>query len=123
MIILYLVFSFFFFKQKTAYEMRISDWSSDVCSSDLMQDRIELPGTAPGRYGAAGFDGSQRLYHVLQIKTLRPVHGAGIADGGNRLPILHRAGIECIGRNAALFKLNKGQVIARRIGDDLAAIA
>src|SRR3546814_8503154 len=29
------VSSFFFFKQKTAYEMRISDWSSDVCSSDL----------------------------------------------------------------------------------------
>src|SRR3546814_8329951 len=28
-------FIFFFFKQKTAYEMRISDWSSDVCSSDL----------------------------------------------------------------------------------------
>src|SRR3546814_8884974 len=28
-------FPFFFFKQKTAYEMRISDWSSDVCSSDL----------------------------------------------------------------------------------------
>src|SRR3546814_1081976 len=28
---------FFFFKQKTAYEMRISDWSSDVCSSDLRQ--------------------------------------------------------------------------------------
>src|SRR3546814_10350823 len=28
-------FCFFFFKQKTAYEMRISDWSSDVCSSDL----------------------------------------------------------------------------------------
>src|SRR3546814_6138147 len=28
--------SFFFFKQKTAYEMRISDWSSDVCSSDLI---------------------------------------------------------------------------------------
>src|SRR3546814_10526695 len=31
---IYVVF-FFFFKQKTAYEMRISDWSSDVCSSDL----------------------------------------------------------------------------------------
>src|SRR3546814_7859561 len=30
-----LVFCFFFFKQKTAYEWRISDWSSDVCSSDL----------------------------------------------------------------------------------------
>src|SRR3546814_18350637 len=31
-------FFFFFFKQKTAYEMRISDWSSDVCSSDLRTD-------------------------------------------------------------------------------------
>src|SRR3546814_7346888 len=30
-------FYFFFFKQKTAYEMRISDWSSDVCSSDLIR--------------------------------------------------------------------------------------
>src|SRR3546814_3153003 len=30
------VLLFFFFKQKTAYEMRISDWSSDVCSSDLL---------------------------------------------------------------------------------------
>src|SRR3546814_8197574 len=34
--------TFFFFKQKTAYEMRISDWSSDVCSSDL-------PAWLPGR--------------------------------------------------------------------------
>src|SRR3546814_10318856 len=33
--------SFFFFKQKTAYEMRISDWSSDVCSSDLVQHAAE----------------------------------------------------------------------------------
>src|SRR3546814_3550035 len=38
---------FFFFKQKTAYEMRISDWSSDVCSSDLPRpqakgDRIRI---------------------------------------------------------------------------------
>src|SRR3546814_4868571 len=31
------VFECFFFKQKTAYEMRISDWSSDVCSSDLFR--------------------------------------------------------------------------------------
>src|SRR3546814_5152027 len=33
---------FFFFKQKTAYEMRISDWSSDVCSSDLYQPQFAL---------------------------------------------------------------------------------
>src|SRR3546814_1402231 len=34
-----IVVIFFFFKQKTAYEMRISDWSSDVCSSDLRKIR------------------------------------------------------------------------------------
>src|SRR3546814_8458478 len=41
---------FFFFKQKTAYEMRISDWSSDVCSSDLIDPsstnknvRVDVP--------------------------------------------------------------------------------
>src|SRR3546814_3742307 len=33
---MYCGYSFFFFKQKTAYEVRISDWSSDVCSSDLL---------------------------------------------------------------------------------------
>src|SRR3546814_10618961 len=32
---------FFFFKQKTAYEMRISDWSSDVCSSDLQKPHAD----------------------------------------------------------------------------------
>src|SRR3546814_6330415 len=44
-------FVFFFFKQKTAYEMRISDWSSDVCSSDLIRParvllHVFLAGTA-----------------------------------------------------------------------------
>src|SRR3546814_1209802 len=38
----YLGFVFFFFKQKTAYEMRISDWSSDVCSSDLIAGLEEI---------------------------------------------------------------------------------
>src|SRR3546814_20776141 len=37
---------FFFFKQKTAYEMRISDWSSDVCSSDLEQLAALAPSSA-----------------------------------------------------------------------------
>src|SRR3546814_10572701 len=38
---------FFFFKQKTAYEMRISDWSSDVCSSDLREDLKPVADQAP----------------------------------------------------------------------------
>src|SRR3546814_5541165 len=51
---------FFFFKQKTAYEMRISDWSSDVCSSDLWYDtdidgpiRQNLFFNAPAAFGPA----------------------------------------------------------------------
>src|SRR3546814_8268696 len=43
-------FFVFFFKQKTAYEFRISDWSSDVCSSDLTAvsvSPISRPGTIP----------------------------------------------------------------------------
>src|SRR3546814_7147346 len=39
---------FFFFKQKTAYEMRISDWSSDVCSSDLPRSDAVGAGFSPG---------------------------------------------------------------------------
>src|SRR3546814_6340269 len=41
LMLIFLLIDFFFVKQKTAYEMRISDWSSDVCSSDL---RRHLPG-------------------------------------------------------------------------------
>src|SRR3546814_10235487 len=46
---------FFFFKQKTAYEVRISDWSSDVCSSDLYQAKALLAkfGVAVPRGGVA----------------------------------------------------------------------
>src|SRR3546814_20173932 len=48
------VFVFFFFKQKTAYEMRISDWSSDVCSSDLLVP-MSRPATIADRRGDTGF--------------------------------------------------------------------
>src|SRR3546814_5948859 len=42
----------FFFKQKTAYEMRISDWSSDVCSSDLMAAHRDPVHRGNHRFGA-----------------------------------------------------------------------
>src|SRR3546814_5458884 len=42
---------FFFFKQKTAYEMRISDWSSDVCSSDLKIARRYRVRARKGEFG------------------------------------------------------------------------
>src|SRR3546814_5020874 len=43
---------FFFFKQKTAYEMRISDWSSDVCSSDLQDQSARADGVPGAQDGA-----------------------------------------------------------------------
>src|SRR3546814_4947161 len=73
---LYLPFDiFFFFKQKTAYEMRISDWSSDVCSSDLVEDM------ALGR--VLLLDQFQFFLGVLAEQILEQLIEAG--------PILHRA--------------------------------
>src|SRR3546814_8609640 len=49
--------SVFFFKQKTAYELRISDWSSDVCSSDLIDREMHSlfpSGLSPAFTGGAG---------------------------------------------------------------------
>src|SRR3546814_1724440 len=67
------VFVFFFFKQKTAYEMRISDWSSDVCSSDLPEGEAHAPINQP-RFFLAGND----FHRVTQGKPrlLQEVHGA-----------------------------------------------
>src|SRR3546814_10653754 len=53
---------FFFFKQKAAYEMRISDWSSDVCSSDLCAvRRLRLD---RGRSENPDAEGAQRRSHA-----------------------------------------------------------
>src|SRR3546814_1608927 len=55
-IVLSLCVMFFFFKQKTAYELRISDWSSDVCSSDLE----DLDGAARERKAHRGAEERRR---------------------------------------------------------------
>src|SRR3546814_5895829 len=44
---------FYFLKQNTAYEMRISDWSSDVCSSDLPRRSIPTPEAPPTRFACS----------------------------------------------------------------------
>src|SRR3546814_1521420 len=53
----------FFFKQKTAYEMRISDWSSDVCSSDLLPHQLEDE-AAPARRPLAAPPGDAEVDDV-----------------------------------------------------------
>src|SRR3546814_3301694 len=63
---------FFFFKQKTAYEMRISDWSSDVCSSDLRACALQVKtrreiGSDAGWHRKARHEGirSASLFYVF----------------------------------------------------------
>src|SRR3546814_15925611 len=68
----------FFFKQKTAYEMRISDWSSDVCSSDL-------DGKLVGQRRAA-------LLALVEVGEARRQAGAHAAGGLHRIGKLGRVG-------------------------------
>src|SRR3546814_2702893 len=70
MYLVYSVLFFFFFKQKTAYEMRISDWSSDVCSSDLP---VVLRIARQHRVGARDQRGPRRFVLAAQV----PQHRAG----------------------------------------------
>src|SRR3546814_9146291 len=84
---------FFVFKQKTAYEMRISDWSSDVCSSDLKnQYRIRLD--APVDEGTLS---SAVLFIAERVETLMGIWGIGLVPTGERDPYgLRRAALGLI---------------------------
>src|SRR3546814_4972890 len=98
---------FFFFKQKTAYELRISDWSSDVCSSDLIDvgqnnactERNDCPGDLrngesddrrnqeQGPIGRRRNDGFLKEYLRAISKTLKQT---------KRRPEERRVGKECV---------------------------
>src|SRR3546814_9673926 len=70
---------FFFFKQKTAYEMRISDWSSDVCSSDLagffptaaLQHRCNFRDQRARRESQPGWDRTTSVWLLRQFAARR----------------------------------------------------
>src|SRR3546814_1968810 len=91
MLVVLFVVCFFFFKQKTAYEMRISDWSSDVCSSDLgtasgFGYAVVLPVFHPG-------DG-----HAAYLAGLGKQSGADECGAGSDRPRSEerRVGKECV---------------------------
>src|SRR3546814_3472963 len=92
---------FFFFKQKTAYEMRISDWSSDVCSSDLDRGRCRrgrlrhATGPAAAVRGAVGYHAVALPAHVPRGRPLtsRGSPGASAVSSVETLPHTHTAGI------------------------------
>src|SRR3546814_19220912 len=85
---------FFFFKQKTAYEMRISDWSSDVCSSDL-QRRCSLREQAAAMASMSMLSAGPACptFTPLAIARLLPINmPVGRKYGGNpyRTPMTRR---------------------------------
>src|SRR3546814_7454870 len=64
---------FFFFKQKTAYELRISDWSSDVCSSDLVIEVLNALDAVVECDRVTGDDCFIAKAHVSSIEELEAV--------------------------------------------------
>src|SRR3546814_4599672 len=86
---------FFFFKQKTAYEMRISDWSSDVCSSDL--GRLFACAGPAGRPGVHGPDRETHHRPRAQLAAHRLPAGLGYrAHAAGRRSEERRVGKECV---------------------------
>src|SRR3546814_3208767 len=87
-----------FFKQKTAYEMRISDWSSDVCSSDLVgREDAQVPaahrtaqGTLRGRQAEVP-DGDDGAVQEGEDQSGRRLPAAAGADAGLPCPVLDPA--------------------------------
>src|SRR3546814_6792828 len=77
------IYMFFFFKQKTAYEMRISDWSSDVCSSDLrvhayVPGRVGIhPGRVQAEVAGVGLPAGGEQHRVEGFRDTGDAHAAG----------------------------------------------
>src|SRR3546814_1774438 len=89
---------FFFFKQKTAYEMRISDWSSDVCSSDLlMLLAVNINFVAFSRF-LGDADGQVFVFFILTVAASEAAIGLAIlvALFRNRRSEERRVGKECV---------------------------
>src|SRR3546814_1665691 len=96
---------FFFFKQKAAYEMRISDWSSDVCSSDLvLADQLldllvtDLAGAEGGDRDRSGVRHADRVAHL---------HFAAVGDAGGDDVLRH------VARGVGGRTIDLGRILAR----------
>src|SRR3546814_2790075 len=100
---------FFFFKQKTAYEMRISDWSSDVCSSDLactlgpsgsaraLEHDVHIRHDGPAERGAQGPLDGRAARRLQPGKRSGDGLRTGPADGGDGTRSEERrVGKECV---------------------------
>src|SRR3546814_2004938 len=92
---------FFFFKQKTAYEMRISDWSSDVCSSDLLfVDVLDV---------ALALVLGDGVAHVVDVEAQR------LGEVVEALELQARQGLDH-GGHSSRFRWTKGELCAQPAG-------
>src|SRR3546814_17042841 len=91
----------FFFKQKTAYEMRISDWSSDVCSSDLV-----APANIAGRVERHQLD-------RIRQRKVRAEHGAEPTKSALRSPTTYLTQWRVADSRAESMRMRSGAEIAR----------
>src|SRR3546814_14976998 len=87
---------FFFFKQKTAYDMRISDWSSDVCSSDLFAISARQRRSAH----------LTRRVRERRKKLVRAPVGRRALSAGSRFS-LGRTSMSCLGRAPSMARLSR----------------
>src|SRR3546814_19823942 len=102
---------FVFFKQKTAYEMRISDWSSDVCSSDLLEADKRGSGTAQSDEAAvADLKVGRR---VLDVEARAIATLAGQLDGGFADAVARLAEVE--GRGLDRKSVQRGRSVSVRL--------
>src|SRR3546814_9516200 len=98
---------FFFFKQKTAYEMRISDWSSDVCSSDLRVP-AGLPGFRRRASDRSAAESRQRATRPSSASDCDARTPAGIASGPADRSEEHTSELQSLMRTSyAVFCLKK----------------
>src|SRR3546814_3145759 len=120
-----ILFLYFFFKQKTAYDMRISDWSSDVCSSDLVEvafdreaerkaDGLEFGQREAAEFGAAEAEIGEAEENTVRIdlgrEPGRRADGAEQADDrfGVRLAFAARKRVDPGGQIGAKLRLERG---------------
>src|SRR3546814_5284563 len=92
---------FFCFKQKTAYEMRISDWSSDVCSSDLAKRglpvKCALIGSADNRkWAGGGIAKVERGYAAKDLLNAADVYQ--VRRAGGMLIVIARSEVRRVGK-------------------------
>src|SRR3546814_10400462 len=89
----------FIFKQKTAYEMRISAWSSDVCSSDLAPLRVGAHGLATVRHRHARDPGLSGIAHAVAVAVFEHCAAGRLrnrAPAGEPRTDERRVGNECV---------------------------